>query len=227
MKILLVEDEKPMADALAEILRQEHYNVDVSYDGNAAMDLIFCEIYDCIILDIMLPGCSGIDIVKAIRKEKIPASVIMLTAKASVEDRVEGLDSGADDYLTKPFAVKELLARVRALGRRNQAAEADALEAGDLILHGASFILSCRHTGAEVKLSEKEYLIMEGLIANYGHVISRENLFLRAWGSDGNAEYNNVEVYISFIRKKLNFIGSDMEIKSIRNLGYELKELKS
>lgn len=213
-----------MADAIAEILRQEHYDVDVCYNGSDGMDLIFCNIYDVIILDIMLPDLNGIEIVRQTRKEKIATPVLMLTAKSEVEDKVRGLDSGADDYLTKPFAVKELLARIRAMGRRNVSKIDNALEAGDLILYNDSLILSSKKTGEEIRLSDKEYKIIEVLMTGYGKIITRETLALRVWGFENEAEYNNVEVYISFTRKKLSFIGTQMEIKAVRGVGYELKE---
>ena len=224
MKILLVEDEKRMADAVAEIFRQENYSVDVCYDGCDGMNHVLSELYDVIVLDIMLPGMSGIEIVQKARKEKIKSPILLLTAKSSIEDKVNGLDCGADDYLTKPFEVKELLARIRALGRRNLAEETDCIEAGDLVLHNDSLLLSCHTTGEEMRLGDKEYKIMEGLMSGYGRIVTRESLALRVWGADAEAEYNNVEVYISFTRKKLKFIGTAMEIKAVRGVGYELRE---
>lgn len=224
MKILLVEDEIRMADAVEELLKQEHYEVDVCYDGISGNEWISDNLYDLAILDIMLPGMSGIEIVQNTRKAKNEIPILLLTAKSEIEDKVDGLDSGANDYLTKPFAVQELLARIRALTRRNVTEVKNAIEAEDLILSNATFSLSSRNTGEEIRLSDKEYKIMESLMANYGRVVTREMLALKVWGYDNESEYNNVEVYISFTRKKMNFIGTKMEIKAVRGIGYELKE---
>lgn len=224
MRILLVEDEQRMADAIVELLRQEKYEVEVANDGITGMDLLLCNLYDVVILDVMLPGMSGIEMVKECRNRKNMVPILMLTAKSEVEDKVLGLDSGANDYLTKPFAVKELLARIRALGRRNNTIPDCSIEAGELALMKDTMILSCKTSGEEIRLSEKEYKIMEALMSNYGKILTRETLSLRVWGYENEAEYNNVEVYISFTRKKLSFIGTTMEIKAVRGVGYELKE---
>lgn len=224
MKILLVEDEIRMADAIAELLKQEHYEVDVFHDGISGLNQIETNLYDVAILDIMLPGMTGIEIVKTARKDKVTVPILLLTAKGEVEDKVQGLDSGANDYLTKPFAVKELLARIRALTRSNISQVHNAVEAGDLVLQNDTLTLSSKATGEEIRLSDKENRIMEALILNYGRIVTREMLALKVWGYDNEAEYNNVEVYISFTRKKMNFIGTTMEIKAVRGVGYELKE---
>lgn len=224
MKILLVEDEIRMADAIAELLKQEHYEVDVFHDGISGLNQIETNLYDVAILDIMLPGMTGIEIVKTARKDKVTVPILLLTAKGEVEDKVQGLDSGANDYLTKPFAVKELLARIRALTRSNISQVHNAVEAGDLVLQNDTLTLSSKATGEEIRLSDKENRIMEALILNYGRIVTREMLALKVWGYDNEAEYNNVEVYISFTRKKMNFIETTMEIKAVRGVGYELKE---
>lgn len=224
MKILLVEDEIRMADAIEELLRQERYEVDVCHDGISGLEQIETNVYDAVILDIMLPGMCGIEIVKAARKGKIAVPILLLTAKGEVEDKVQGLDSGANDYLTKPFAVKELLARVRVLTRSNISEIHNAVEAGDLILQNDTLTLSSKTSGEEIRLSDKENKIMESLLSNYGRIVTREMLALKVWGYENEAEYNNVEVYISFTRKKMNFIGTTMEIKAVRGVGYELKE---
>ncbi len=226
MKLLLVEDERRMAEAEAEVLRQENYDVDVCYDGESGLDAALSGIYDAVILDVMLPKRDGFSIIREVRREGLRTPVLMLTAKSELADKVSGLDAGADDYLTKPFMVEELLARVRALCRRNMPAmsvEDGRLHAGDLSLDIASAMLSCTATGQEIRLGEKELHLMEFLIEKQGTIVPREKLALKVWGYENNAEYNNVEVYISFTRKKLAFIGSKMEIKAVRGLGYELR----
>lgn len=223
MKLLLIEDERRMAEAVAEVLRQENYDVDVCYDGERGLDAILSGIYDAVILDVMLPKKDGFSVIRQVRRENVHTPVLMLTAKSELADKVNGLDAGADDYLTKPFMVEELLARVRALCRRNAPAADGRLRAGDLMLDSSTAILSCTLTGQEIRLGEKELHLMEYLIAKQGTIVSREKLALKVWGYESNAEYNNVEVYISFTRKKLAFIGSKMEIKAVRGLGYELR----
>jgi DNA-binding response OmpR family regulator len=224
MKILLVEDEQRMADAVAELLHREHYEVDIRHDGTSGLDAALSGLYDAMILDVMLPGMSGFDVVKECRKSNIHTPILMLTAKSSTMDKVTGLDSGADDYLTKPFQVEELLARVRALCRRN-APEADGLlQACGITLSQKSASVQCIKTGHEVRLSEKEYHLLEIFIMNHDQIISREQLALKVWGYENEAEYNNVEVYISFLRKKLAFIGAGAQIKAARGLGYELRD---
>lgn len=223
MKVLLVEDEYRMAQALQEILRQENYEVDYCADGVNGLEALESDIYDVAILDVMLPGMNGFEIVKHARKEGIKTPILMLTAKAEVDDKVKGLDSGADDYLTKPFMTKELLARVRALGRRNVNTADGAMRYEDIELDISTATLTCISNGQSVRLSEKECRIMEYLIANQNQILSREQLALKIWGIESEAEYNNVEVYMSFTRKKLNFVNSKTEIKAVRGLGYELR----
>lgn len=223
MKLLLIEDEKRMAEALTELLKLEKYVVDLCTDGITGLDAVLSDQYDIIILDVMLPGKSGYEIVKKARDSGIKTPILMLTAKGELDDKVTGLDSGADDYLTKPFMTRELLARLRALGRRNINTADGSLSAGDLSLDMNTCNLHCRTTDQQVRLSEKEFRIMEYLIANQGQIISREQLALKIWGYENESEYNNVEVYLSFTRKKLSFIGSAVEIKAVRGLGYELR----
>ena len=227
MKILLVEDEKRMSEALCEIFRQEKYDTDVFPDGISGLDAARSGIYDLLILDVMLPGINGFDIVRTVRKEGIQTPVLMLTARSDTDDKVSGLDSGADDYLTKPFETKELLARVRALLRRNNIQKTDDagnLVLGDLKLDSGRSMLFNTENGMDVRLSEKELHIMEIFLANEGAIIGKEPLAVKIWGFDNEAEYNNVEVYISFTRKKLQFLASKMEIKAVRGLGYELRK---
>lgn len=224
MKLLLVEDEKRMAEALKELLSLEGYEVEHMADGLNAMEAIEATDYDVIILDIMLPGISGLEIIKKARQLGVKTPVLMLTARSEPDDKVAGLDSGADDYLTKPFLTKELLARIRALVRRNNHPQNGRLSFGDIALSSNSTqMLRCTVTMQTVRLSEKEYRLLEYLIVNQSQVLTREQLALRIWGYDCEAEYNNVEVYLSFIRKKMTFIGSSVEIKAVRGIGYELR----
>ena len=227
MKILLVEDEKRMSEALCEILRQEKYDTDAFADGISGLDAARSGIYDLLILDVMLPGINGFEIARTVRKEGVQTPILMLTARSDTDDKVSGLDSGADDYLTKPFETKELLARVRALLRRNNIQKTDDtgnLVSGDLKLDRNKSMLINTENSMDVRLSEKEMHIMEIFLANEGTIIEKEQLAVKIWGFDNEAEYNNVEVYISFTRKKIQFLDSMMEIKAVRGLGYELRK---
>lgn len=223
MKLLLVEDEKRMAQALVELLRLEKYEVDHCADGISGLDAVESNLYDIIILDVMLPGKNGFEIANEARKHGIRTPILMLTAKGELDDKVAGLDSGADDYLTKPFMTKELLARLRALTRRNINSADGTLSFGDIILDTGTSSVTCTPTGQNVRLSEKEYRILEYLIANQGQILTREQLALKIWGFESSAEYNNVEVYMSFTRKKLAFIEAKTSIKAVRGIGYELR----
>lgn len=223
MKLLLVEDEKRMAQALCEILRLEKYEVDHFADGLSGLAALETEIYDIVILDVMLPGMNGFEIARTARKEGIRTPILMLTAKSELDDKVDGLDSGADDYLTKPFMTRELLARLRALVRRNIKSADGALSFGDILLNRETATLLCTTNSQSVRLSEKEYKILEYLISNQGQILTREQLAVRIWGIENEAEYNNVEVYMSFTRKKLAFVDARTEIKAIRGIGYELR----
>ena len=223
MKILLAEDEIRMAQALKELLKQENYEVDHFEDGLSALDAIEGDVYDMIILDVMMPGMNGFQVAKNARAKGIKAPILMLTAKGEVDDKVEGLDSGADDYLTKPFMAKELLARIRALLRRNYDAQDGILSFGDITLNTNSATLTSSENGQSIRLSDKEFRILEYMIANKGNILTREQLALKIWGYDNEAEYNNVEVYMSFTRKKLAFIHARTQIKAVRGIGYELR----
>ena len=222
MKILLAEDEKRMNRALCEILRQEGYDVDSFEDGKNALLFIKSGIYDVIILDVMMPGMNGYLVAQEARKAGIRTPILMLTAKSGLDDKVEGLDSGADDYLTKPFMTRELLARIRALVRRGLPVNDGNLTFGDLTLDVKNAILYCAN-GKSVRIAEKELKILEYLIVNQGIILTREQLAVKIWGYESEAEYNNVEVYMSFARKKLAFIESKCEIKAVRGIGYELR----
>ena len=223
MKILLVEDEKRMAQALCPILRLEKYEVDHCADGLSGLEAIETDIYDIIILDVMLPGMNGFDIAGKTRQKGIRTPILMLTAKCELDDKVIGLDSGADDYLTKPFMTKELLARIRALGRRTINSSDGTLTFGDIKLDAGLATLICTTNEQRVRLSEKEYKILEYMISNQGQILTREQLAVKIWGFESEAEYNNVEVYMSFTRKKLAFVGAKTVIKAVRGIGYELR----
>lgn len=221
MRILIVEDEKRMAQALCEILRLEKYDVDHYADGLEGLYAVETGAYDIIILDVMLPHKNGFEIAREARKKGIKTPILMLTAKSELDDKVTGLDCGADDYLTKPFMTKELLARLRALTRRNINTPDGTLAFGDITLNKDTSMLLCGENS--VRLSEKELRILEYLIANQGRILTREQFAVKIWGYDSDAEYNNVEVYMSFARKKLNFVKSKVEIKAVRGIGYELR----
>lgn len=224
MRIMIAEDEEKLADALVQIFAKNKMTADAFGNGIDALDNALTGIYDVIVLDIMMPGMNGIEVLRKIRAEGMDTPVLMFTAKDEISDKVKGLDSGADDYLTKPFATEELLARVRALGRRSSAAivNSDVITCGDLSLDTAAYELSCGKNS--LKLGLKEFSIMELLMKNSGRVLSKETLITKIWGYDSDAEYNNVEVYISFLRKKLNFIKSNAAIKTVRGVGYTLEE---
>lgn len=222
MKVLVVEDEVQLADALTEILRRNKYAVDTAYNGIDGCDSALTGVYDCIVLDIMLPGMNGIEILRNIRSEKISTPVLLLTARSEVEDKINGLDCGADDYLTKPFITGELLARIRALTRRKgEIFDENKLTFNGLELNKSSS--SLLYSGKDVKLSLKEYQIMELLIANPRQILPKERIIEKIWGYESDVEYNNIEVYISFLRKKLKVIGSSAQIKTARGLGYSLE----
>jgi DNA-binding response OmpR family regulator len=222
MRILVVEDEIQLADALSEILRRNMYTVDTSYDGIDGLDNAMSGVYDCIILDIMLPGMNGFEVLKKLRKEKISTPVLLLTAKSEIEDKINGLDSGADDYLTKPFVTGELLARVRALTRRKgEIIDENKLDYNGLELNKNT--CSVIWEGNDVKLSLKEYQIMELLISNPHQILPKERIIEKIWGYESDVEYNNIEVYISFLRKKLSVISAPVQIKTARGIGYSLE----
>ena len=222
MRILIVEDELHLAEALAQILKKNNYAVDSVNDGESGLDNALSNIYDLIILDIMLPKMDGISVLKNIRKEGISTPVILLTAKGEISDKVIGLDSGADDYLPKPFATEELLARIRALSRRKGEVLPDnTFQYGDIELNTAALKLS--RGSKDVKLILKESELLELLILRKTAVTSKELIIEKIWGFDSEAEYNHVEVYVSFLRKKLLFLESEVSINTIRGIGYVLE----
>lgn len=222
MKLLIVEDEVQLADALTEILKRNMYSVDTVYNGIEGLDNALTGVYDCIILDIMLPGMNGIEILRNIRAEKVNSPVLLLTARSEIEDKVNGLDCGADDYLTKPFVTKELLARIRALTRRKgEVIDENRLDYNGLELNRNT--CSVIWKGSDVKLSLKEYQIMELLISNPHRILPKERIIEKIWGYESDVEYNNIEVYISFLRKKLSVISAPVQIKTARGIGYSLE----
>lgn len=222
MRVLVVEDEVRLAATLQDLLEMQGYLADVSHDGESGLDNALSAIYDVIILDVMLPKLNGFDVLRRLRAEGNTTPVLMLTARSEVTDKVQGLDSGADYYLTKPFEPKELLACVRALCRRTpELRETDRLTCGDLQLEQTTFNLSCGDRS--VRLSRKEFDMMELLMLNQKLVIPKEKLLLKVWGYESEAEDNNVEVYISFLRKKLEYLRSGSKIKTIRMVGYCLE----
>ena len=220
---MLAEDEKRMAAALVTLLKQEKYDVDHVEDGSAALAALETGAYDIAVLDVMMPEMNGFEAARRARQRGVRTPILMLTAKSQLADKVTGLDSGADDYLTKPFQTQELLARIRALGRRSASFQDGNLRFGDLSLDTATATLTCESTGQSVRLSEKELRILEYMFGNQGQIMTREQLAMKIWGFENEAEYNNVEVYMSFTRKKLAFVGSGVEIKAVRGLGYELR----
>ena len=223
MRVLIVEDEVRLASTLQDLLELNGYTADVCYDGEAGLDNALSAIYDVILLDVMLPKLDGFTVLRRLRAEGNATPVLMLTARSELSDRVEGLDCGADYYLTKPFEPKELLACIRALTRRQpELRNTDVLEYGDLKLMKNSFTLSCGDRS--LRLSRKEFDMMELLMLNRELVITKENLLLKIWGYESDAEDNNVEVYVSFLRKKLEHLHSTVKIKTIRMVGYCLEK---
>lgn len=222
MNLLLVEDEIQLSDALSQILTNNNYNVEAVFDGEDGLNYGLTGIYDVIILDIMLPKLNGIDVLKNLRQNKISTPIILLTAKNSIEDKIIGLDSGADDYLPKPFSPEELLARLRAITRRNgNFINENILEYQDIILNLSSYEISCKDNS--IILTSKEFDIIKYFIQRPKIIVNKDDLISKIWGFDSDVEYNNVEVYISFLRKKLAYINSSVKITTIRKVGYRLE----
>lgn len=223
MRLLLAEDERALSRALVAILERNHYSVDAVYDGKAALDYLSADNYDGVILDIMMPEVDGITVLKEIRRKGNQIPVLLLTAKSEVDDKVAGLDAGANDYLAKPFHTKELLARIRAMTRVQTGQGDSRLQVGNLILDRASFELSA--PGGSFRLANKEFQMLELLMSNPGNVIPAERFMEKIWGHDSEAEMNVVWVYISYLRKKLTALRANVSIRAIRNAGYLLEEL--
>ncbi|WP_186422969.1 response regulator transcription factor [Lacrimispora celerecrescens] len=222
MKVLIVEDEVRLADALGQIMKEQHYQADIVYNGTDGLSCGLSGEYDVIVLDVMLPGENGFQVVKKLRESRIQTPVLMLTARDDIQDKVTGLDRGADDYMTKPFIPEELLARIRALSRRQGEVIVEEMKFGDLTLNLSANDLCCGTKS--IHLGYKEFEVLKILMSNSGRIVSKETLISRVWGSDSDAEDNNVEAYISFLRKKLNFVGSRVEISTLRKVGYRLEE---
>lgn len=222
MRILVVEDERPLASTLADLLGRERYLVDVAYDGEAGLDCALSGIYDGVILDVMLPKLDGFEVLRRLRQAGSATPVLLLTARSELGDRITGLDAGADYYLTKPFEREELLACLRAILRRPGELAPSSLRFGDLELEEETGKLLCG--GMWVQLGAKECQLMRLLMAASGTVVPRETLYLRAWGYDGEAEGNVVEVYMSFLRRKLKHLKSRVRIEAVRRMGYHLEE---
>ncbi|KLU58049.1 response regulator transcription factor [Paenibacillus sp. FSL R5-0623] len=222
MRILIAEDEVHLAEAVSQILKKNNYSVDMVHDGRSGLDYAQSGIYDLLLLDIMMPEMDGITVLKKLRSEGIHTPVILLTAKGELSDKVTGLDYGADDYIAKPFATEELLARIRAaLRRKGEVVPEDGLKFGDIELNTTQLKLSVQ--GKEIKLNLKENELLELLIARKQAITSKEQIIEKLWGFDSEVEYNNVEVYISFLRKKLTFLNSAVRINTIRGVGYVLE----
>ncbi|MCL6602140.1 MAG: response regulator transcription factor [Paenibacillus sp.] len=222
MRILIVEDELHLAEALTQILKKHNYSVDAVHDGRSGLDYALSGIYDLLLLDIMMPEMDGYSVLKKIRSEGLSTPVIFLTAKGEITDMVTGLDHGADDYIAKPFSSEELLARIRAaLRRKGEVIPDDALKFGDIELQTTNLRLTVK--GKEMKLNLKESELLELLISRKQAVTSKEQIIEKLWGFDSEVEHNNVEVYISFLRKKLTFLNSAVRISTLRGVGYVLE----
>ena len=222
MNILIIEDEYSLADAIAETLKNEKFNVDIETNGEDGENEALTENYDLILLDVMLPKKNGFDILRTLGQAKIKTPVIMLTAKSEIEDKLNGLEHGADDYITKPFAMRELMARIKAvLKRTNNIENTECLQYGDLVLDIKNAKLKSHNN--EIQISGKELELLEQLLINKNQISSRESLAQRIWGYESDTEYNNVEVYITFVRRKLKLIESKVYIKAIRGVGYKLE----
>lgn len=218
MKVLIVDDEKQLTKALAVLLKKKGIDSDSVYDGETALECASTQLYDAIVLDWMLPKLSGVEVLQGLRQKGVSTPIIMLTAKSEIADKIEGLNSGADDYLSKPFDSDELIARIFAITRRKSDYVGTKISFGDLVLDCESHVLSCGE--CSVKLGSKEYRILEMLIKEKGRVFPKDLIIEKIWGFDSDAEYNNVEVYVSFLRRKLASVKSNVTIVSIRNTGY-------
>ena len=223
MKILIIEDEYNLADAIASMLKSKNYDVLIKTDGEEGFEESLTNIYDLIILDVMLPHMNGFEILKGLKKEEINSKVIMLTAKNTIDDKMIGFNNGADDYLTKPFHMEELLARVNIQLRKSNNANLDTIELGDIVLNLKSMELFNKNNDYKVKIIGKEFQLLELLMNNPNQVMDKEQIFVKIWGYDTECDINTLEAFISFIRKKLKLVKSKIIIKAIRNMGYVLE----
>ena len=224
MRLLIVEDEKRLADVLKTAFEEKKYMVDVVYDGKDGLDYAESGIYDVIILDVMLPRMNGFEVIKALRDRKIDTPTLILTAKDQLPDKLKGLDLGADDYMTKPFSTEELLMRVRVISRRKGEVVLDEMSYKDLVFNISSSMLSCKDTDKSVHLNFKESELLKLLLARPEVIISKEEIITKVWGYDSDAGDNNVEAYVSFLRRKIGFVGSRVSVISQKKLGYKLGE---
>lgn len=222
MKILIVEDESRLAEALGQIMKEQKYQVDIVENGTDGLAYALSDEYDVIVLDVMLPGMDGFELVRRLRNAKAATPVIMLTARDDVRDKINGLDQGADDYMTKPFVPEELLARIRALSRRQGEVVLEEMSFADLVLNLSTNDLWCG--SKSIHLGFKEFEILKILMANSKTIVSKDTLIFKVWGADSDAEDNNVEAYISFLRKKFLYLNSRAAIGTIRKVGYRLEE---
>ena len=222
MRILIVEDEFNLADAIANRLKMEKYSVDIAVNGDEGLFNALSGIYDLVILDVMLPKKNGFEILKEIKKDNIESKVIMLTAKTDIDSKLEGFEIGANDYMTKPFHMEELVARVN-LQLRNNEVNNDIVECGDAVLNIRTAVLENKNTKDNIEIMKKELMLLEYFMRNPNIVISKDVLYDKIWGFDNNIESNSIEAYISFIRKKFKIIGLEINIKAIRGLGYKLE----
>ena len=222
MKILIIEDEYSLADAIAETLKKEKFSVRIETDGECGENEALTNVYDLILLDVMLPNKNGFEILKSLRNEKNETPVIMLTAKSELYDKLNGLENGADDYITKPFHIKELLARIKVVLKRQNIKDINVLECYDIKLDFRTGKIICKEN--QIEINGKELELLETLMLNKEQIVNRELLANKIWGYNSEAEYNNVEVYVSFLRKKLKLLKSNVKIKAVRGIGYKLEE---
>lgn len=222
MRILVVEDEKSIAEAIKAILESASYDVDLAYDGESGLDYMLTGLYDLVLLDIMLPKIDGYSLLKRVRQLEMTIPIIYLTAKSELDDKVAGLDLGADDYMTKPFEADELLARIRVRTRQSSTQNVNHLKLGNLILNLDTRVLSS--PSHNIKLSNKEFLLMETFLRNANQIIPKNQLIMKVWGPMDESEYNQLEVFISFLRKKLRFLQVDTVIKTSKGVGYSITD---
>ena len=222
MKILIIEDEYNLADAISSILKLKKYSVEIRTDGETGLEEALTGIYDLIILDVMLPHKNGFEILKELKQENISSKILMLTAKNTIDDKMVGFNNGADDYLTKPFHMEELIARANVQLRKNSQSF-ETIELGDIILNIKTMILCNKNEKNKVKIIGKEFSLLEQFMNHPNQIIEKEQLFVKIWGFDSDSDINTLEVYISFLRKKLKLVKSKINLKSIRNMGYILE----
>lgn len=223
MKILIIEDEYNLADAISSMLKSKKYSVEIQTDGEEGLEEALTGIYDLIILDVMLPHKNGFEILKELREEKISSKILMLTAKNTIDDKMIGFNNGADDYLTKPFHMEELMARVNVQLRKTNNISSDAMELGDIVLNIKTMELCNKNEDHKVKIIGKEFQLLELLMNHANQVMEKEQIFVKIWGYDTECDINTLEAYISFIRKKLKLVKSKINLKAIRNMGYVLE----